>query len=491
MALMHNESYWERIWRQYKQRPTGRLALFVVLCFCFVGIYAPFLAAGKPLIVEYDGVWYFPLFRYLFYPGYYTKRIDLFFNLLMFKLPLFLLLLACVRNSKLALGAWLAVQSALFLLLVSYPLRDPAFDAALSKAKEQALPSHALPDWSFDLRYMSPYARLNLLIHSQIIQTEHERLLHAHPQLKELPTLWQMQKNNEEREVGVQKKMLQEAPEGSAPHAFAQAFIQYTLQRRAWIEAQLPLLQHEWMPLLRPFHWEEDAGGSRQLNQYLHFWELTRINGKDLMSALIFGVRISLVVGLMAVGLALAIGLPIGTFAGYYGGTFDIIVCRLMEIWEAMPTFFMLLMTVAILQSKSIFLVILVIGIFSWTNFSRYMRGEFFKQRNLSYVEACRAAGFNNRHIMFSEILPNALPPVLTLLPFAVMAAISTEAGLSFLGLGEEGSCSWGVLMEEGRAAFPGQSYLLWPPAILLTILLVAIALAGDTLRDAMDPKMA
>ena len=98
--------------------------------------------------------------------------------------------------------------------------------------------------------------------------------------------------------------------------------------------------------------------------------------------------------------------------------------------------------------------------------------------------------GFKDRRIIFTHILPNAIPPVLTLLPFAVMAAITSEAGLSFLGLGEEGSCSWGVLMDEGRAAFPGESYLLWPPAILLTLLLVAIALVGDATRDAIDPKM-
>jgi peptide/nickel transport system permease protein len=151
----------------------------------------------------------------------------------------------------------------------------------------------------------------------------------------------------------------------------------------------------------------------------------------------------------------------------------------------------MLLMVVAILQSKSIFLVIAVIGIFGWTSFSRYIRGEFFKQRNLPYVEAARSIGFHDNYIIFSHILPNALPPLLTLIPFAIMGAITSEAGLSFLGLGEEGSCSWGVLMAEGRSAFPAESYLLWPPAILLTILLVSIAIVGDFFRDALDPRNA
>jgi len=155
-----------------------------------------------------------------------------------------------------------------------------------------------------------------------------------------------------------------------------------------------------------------------------------------------------------------------------------------------MPTFFMLLMIVAFLQSKSIFLVIGIIGLFGWTNFSRFVRGEFLKQKQLPYVEACHALGFNNRRIMFNHLLPNAIPPLLTLIPFAIMSAMTSEAGLSFLGLGEEGSTSWGVLMDEGRSAFPSESYLLWPPALLLTTLLVAIAIVGDTLRDALDPKM-
>lgn len=241
---------------------------------------------------------------------------------------------------------------------------------------------------------------------------------------------------------------------------------------------------------LSSFHWEEDAGGSQHLNQAVSWQDVTRMNRKNLFAALIFGIRVSLMVGILSVGISLIIALPIGSLAGFYAGTFDLIVCRLLEVWEAMPTFFMLLMVVAITQSKSVFLVIAIIGFFGWTGFTRYLRGEFLKQRNLPYVEACRALGYSDMHTIFKHILPNAIPPLLTLLPFSIMGAISSEAGLSFLGLGEEGSCSWGVLMDEGRSSFPAESYLLWPPALMLTTLLVAIAIVGDTLRDTLDPKM-
>lgn len=499
---MHREdhSYWLSIWRQFCRHTLGKVALPVVLIFCITGIYAPFLASSKPLVVQYDGEWYFPLFRYLFYRGFYTKRLDIFFNLLMFTFPL--IHLACAiffrRNRSLwiACGLLAVLQITCFIFFAYGPSQDPAFDPVLSKQRQEAIRSHPLPDWNFDLRYMTPYAKLNLVLRYQQRYKQQERLQQyssfydAHQLFQGLPTLWQMERDNEQKEINNRKEVLEANPEKNERHAYAEASIQYILDKRSWLESQQKLLHNEIMPLIRPFHWEDDAGGSQSLNRHVHFWELTRINRKDLMAALIFGVRISLVVGLLSVSLALAIGLPIGALAGYYGGTFDIIVSRLLEIWEAMPTFFMLLMIIAITQSKSIFIVIAAIGVFGWTTFSRYIRGEFFKQRNLPYTEACRALGFHDSKIIFSHIFPNAIPPVLTLLPFAIMGAITSEAGLSFLGLGEEGSCSWGVLMDEGRTAFPNESYLLWPPAILLTVLLVSIAMVGDSLRDALDPKM-
>ena len=335
------------------------------------------------------------------------------------------------------------------------------------------------------LNRLTPYAKLNLVLRYQqylaqqkrfqIYEKDYEHYVKRLGQTNLLfPTLWNL---SYQQELEIEKN-------GSP------AEIQYLHDRRAWLEQQLPLLKHEIMPFVRPFHWEDDAGGDQPLNHLVGWWDLTRINRKDMVSSLIFGVRISLSVGLLAIGLALLIGIPVGAFAGYYGGKLDLIVYRLIEIWESMPTFFMLLMVVAFLQSKSIFLIIAVIGLFGWTGFSRFIRGEFFRQKELLYVEACRALGYPDRRIIFSHLLPNAIPPLLTLVPFAIMGAITSEAGLSFLGLGEEGSNSWGVLMDEGRSAFPSESYLLWPPAILLTILLVSIALVGDSLRDALDPKL-
>lgn len=492
-----HDTYWQGVWREFCNHRLGKAALLVICLFCFVGVYAPFLASSRPLFVTYEGIPYFPLFRYLFYSGFFTKPLDIFFNLLIFTLPLFLIALRLFKKKtrQMAVTTIILLQFLVFIALIFFPLHDPASDASLNQARKEALASHQVPQpsWDFDLLYMTPYARLNLLLryHQREVQhqrlTAHQKAYFAGTKQKALPTLWQLDHDNEARQIAHYQKAISEQ-NGDVSEAKRQ--LQYILDRRQWLQEQSQELHFLIMPLLSSFHWEDDAGGQQALNQYVPWWELTRINRKDLLAALIFGVRISLIVGITAVGLALLIGIPVGAMAGFYGGTLDIAVCRLLEIWEAMPTFFMLLMVVAILQSKSIFLVIAVIGFFGWTGFSRYIRGEFFKQRSLAYVEACRALGFRDRYIIFKHILPNAIPPVLTLLPFAIMGAISSEAGLSFLGLGEEGSSSWGVLMDEGRAVFPQESYLLWPPAILLTILLIAIAIVGDSLRDALDPKL-
>ncbi len=480
---MHN-TYWQGTWKQFKHYRLGYWSSWLVCLFVLIGIYAPFLASSKPIVVKYEGHWFFPLFRYLFYREFFSSYLDLFFNLLIFTAPLML----CVRQ-KWVKCALVFTQFLGFGYLVLGAPQDPSSQASLLHAKIETMQQKDfLPSWNFELAHMSDYAKLNLVLHYSLAKMQQHKLL---PSVKAYlsadsarvyaPTIW----GRDEQLYDEQLERLK-----SQSTALAEANREYLESRQAWLEAQSHQLTHLVMPLFRPFHWQDDAGGSQALNQFVPWYELTRPGRKDLGAALVFGTRISIVVGLTAVCLALAIGLPIGAIAGFHGGLPDIIICRLMEVWEAMPTFFMLLLIVAVTQSKSIFLVIGAIGFFGWTGFSRFLRGEFFKQRHLPYVDSCRAMGFCDAYIMFRHILPNAIPPILTLLPFAIMGAIGTEAGLSFLGLGEEGSCSWGVLMDEGRRAFPGESYLLWPPALLLTVLLVAIALVGDASRDALDPRM-
>lgn len=551
MAHKYSNSFWGNAWIRYKSQTIGLIALLIIAIFLFFGIYAPFLASSKPIYVVYDNEDYYPLFRYLFYNGFYTKKIDLFFNLLIFTFPLFLIALFLKKNFRRIVLVIIGIsQIFLFVLFSNNLIKDPASDSQLILKQQteiqKFIKEHGyapFPNWEKELSTMNNYAKLNLLL--QRLQRQDQQkalekfevdyrkdafnkwikkaekntkisLLKEGRDLKNLndqelkeivlkstpkpiieratamPTLYEKeQKYLYDQLDHIEKVHLKfQNKEKTQEYYLNEARKNYFLDKENWIRQELPKITHRLMPLIRSFHWEEDAGGEQALNKYISMWELTRINRKDMVSALIFGIRISLTVGITAVLLSLSIGIPVGAFAGYYGGRFDIVVSRLLEIWEAMPTLFMLLLIVAITQSKSIILIVTVIGLFGWTTFSRFIRGEFFKQKSLSYVEACRSLGFKDNYIIFSHILPNAIPPLLTLLPFAIMGAITTESALSFLGLGEEGSCSWGVLMDEGRTAFPGESYLLWPPAILLTILLIAFALCGDSLRNALDPKL-
>lgn len=488
---MKHLDYWHALWKRFKSQKLGLFAAYFLGLFILVGVYAPVFASSKPFAVEWNGTWYFPFFRYLFYSGFYSKSIDLFFNILMFTLPFFVL--SVMLKRKLIFFATLIIQLVLFFYIALSPPKDPASDPQLNIQKYYAMqrtlfkPEHA-PTWEEDVKYMSPYAQLNLITQDKLLKDQYERL---QPYLANsnipLPTLWEMKQQNLFQEIASYREQLK--TEDPKERARVEAHLSYFADREVWLNAQEKNISHMFLPLVRTFHWEDDAGGGQALNRAIPWYERTRTNGKDLVSSLLFGIRVSLVVGILSIALALMIGVPIGALSGYYGGNWDVATFRLIEIWESMPTFFMLLFVVAITESKSIFLVIGIIGFFGWTGFSRFIRGEVLKQRKLHYVEACRAIGFRNQRIIFTQILPNAIPPLLTLLPFAVMGAIGSEAGLSFLGLGEEGSCSWGVLMDEGRHAFPAQSYLLWPPAILLTALLVSIALVGDNLRDSLDPK--
>jgi peptide/nickel transport system permease protein len=285
------------------------------------------------------------------------------------------------------------------------------------------------------------------------------------------------------------RKPIDEAEKLISKYRYAKARLLYLEKREEWLAKESQNITIPLISQFRPFHWEEDAGGGQSCNSFLPWWERTRLNRKDLTAALIFGIRISLFVGVASMFLSLIIGVPLGLFAGYFAGKTDMIVLRFIEIWEAMPPLFTLLLISAIMHNKSLALTILILGLFGWTSFARYMRAEVLRERTLPYVMASKSLGFHHKRIMFSHILPNAMSPILALLPFAMMSAITSEAALSFLGLGEEGSTSWGVLMSEARSVFPSESYLLWPPALLLTCLLVAIALVGDGLRDALDPK--
>ena len=212
-------------------------------------------------------------------------------------------------------------------------------------------------------------------------------------------------------------------------------------------------------------------------------------NGADVLSRMIHASRIALGIGFVATGIALIIGVIIGGLMGFYSGVIDMLGMRLVEIFEAIPTLFLLLTFVAFF-GRSLYIMMVIIGLTSWSGYARYVRAEFLKLREQDFVQSAIACGLPLRSILFRHMLPNGIAPVLVGVSFGVASAILAEATLSFLGLGLVDDPSWGQMLNQAvrsstfnwwMAVFPGG-------AIFLTVF--AYNLMGESLRDAIDPQL-
>jgi peptide/nickel transport system permease protein len=211
--------------------------------------------------------------------------------------------------------------------------------------------------------------------------------------------------------------------------------------------------------------------------------------GRDVLSRMLWGGRVSLEVGFVAVSIATIIGIVLGSLAGYYGGWMDSIIMRAVDIMLSIPTIFLILAVIAILE-PSIINIMIVIGFTSWMEPARLIRAEFISIKEREFVIAARAIGAGDNRIMLRHILPNGVSPILVSATMGVGSAILIESGLSFLGLGvQPPTPSWGSLLSSGKdnieiawwlSAFPGL-------AILLTVL--GYNLLGEGIRDALDPR--
>lgn len=211
--------------------------------------------------------------------------------------------------------------------------------------------------------------------------------------------------------------------------------------------------------------------------------------GRDLLAGLIHGSRISLSVGIVAAGIAVVIGVLLGSLAGYYGGKVDLIISRFIEIMLNFPVFFLIIVIVAIYGS-SIWYVMLAIGLTTWTTEARLIRGEILKVRNMEYILAANSVGLPNSKIIFRHVLPNSIAPVLVSGAFAIAGAIILEAALSFLGVGVSATTvTWGSLVNEGRTS-NNAWWLAIFPGLMIFIAVVSYNLIGEGLRDALDPRL-
>ena len=212
--------------------------------------------------------------------------------------------------------------------------------------------------------------------------------------------------------------------------------------------------------------------------------------GRDVFSRMLYGSRISLSVGFVAVAISIFIGVLVGALAGYYGGWVDSLLMRFVDIMICFPSFFLILTVVALL-GPSLLKVMFVIGITSWMGTSRFVRAEFLSLRERDFVQAAQALGVKDLRIIFRHILPNALAPVFVTATLDVATAILVEAGLSFLGFGAQPPApSWGNILTEGRTYIFDAWWLTLFPGLAILITVLSFNLLGEGLRDALDPRL-
>jgi peptide/nickel transport system permease protein len=212
--------------------------------------------------------------------------------------------------------------------------------------------------------------------------------------------------------------------------------------------------------------------------------------GRDVLSRMIWGTRISMSVGFVAVGISVLIGVIVGALAGYYRGWVDMVALRLIEVMLCFPTFILILALIAFLP-PSIYNIMVVLGITGWTGAARLVRGEFLKLRESDFVTAARATGLRDSRVIFRHVLPNALSPVFVTATFGVAGAILTESALSFLGFGVPPPApSWGELLSQSQRYVSFAWWLVVFPGLAIFITVTAFNLVGDGLRDAMDPRL-
>ena len=211
--------------------------------------------------------------------------------------------------------------------------------------------------------------------------------------------------------------------------------------------------------------------------------------GRDILSQIINGARVSIAIGFSAALVSCFIGVGIGSFAGFYGGWVEETLMRITEFFQVLPTLLFAMVIVALFGS-SVLSITLAIGVVSWASVARITRSEFLRIKELDFVLASRSSGSNNMALIFKVILPNAAAPIIVQSALLVGAAITFEAGLAFLGLSDPNVVSWGQVIGSNRVYILDATYTVTFPGIAIFITVLAISLVGDGLNDALNPKL-
>ena len=242
-------------------------------------------------------------------------------------------------------------------------------------------------------------------------------------------------------------------------------------------------------PLIAPYDPDDINVKAILIEPSWQHWMGTDGLGRDVLSRMLFGGRISLLVGLVAVGISTIIGIILGAIAGYYRGWVDTFIMRLVDVMLSIPSFFLILAVIAFL-TPSIINVMIVIGLTSWMGVTRLVRAEFLSLSGREFVLASRTLGAKDARLIFSHLLPNSLTPIIVSSVLGVAGAVLMESGLSFLGLGVQApQASWGNILTDGKDYIQFAWWLSLFPGLAILITVLGYNLLGEGLRDALDPR--
>jgi len=243
-------------------------------------------------------------------------------------------------------------------------------------------------------------------------------------------------------------------------------------------------------PLIAPYDPIERIKADSQMSPSAKHWFGTDILGRDILSRVIYGTRISLQVGVVAVGISVFIGLFFGALAGYFGNVPDIIIMRLADIFFAFPYILGAIAIMTVL-GPGLINIFIAIGVLGWASFARIFRGSILSIKNKEYIEAARALGASNSRIIVKHIFPNAFAPIIVYATMNVGIAIIVEAALSFLGLGvQPPTPAWGEMLSESMKYINSAPWMMFFPGLAILLTVLGFVLLGDGLRDAFDPKL-
>jgi peptide/nickel transport system permease protein len=462
-------TYGDIVWGQFKKNRVAYISLWGVAILFLLAIFAPLFASSTPFVWSDATGTTFPWFTTLFDTQYFENGVDLFFNLvLVLGMPMLLVWWIWVkrlpakmpkkRPRRRKIKAVLAAGSTFFIaffagMIVSAVGTGDDSPGLLLRALDWGKMSGLVYLFCVGMLALKKGSR-NVLL-ALLIGYIAGNVMHT---TSSKYTVYSKVYWENQEKIADAEEAGREAPEA--------------------ISAVFPIAPYSYRQ--QGFPPLESPTGAHMMG--------VSTNGSDVATRILYGTRISLTIGFIAVGIYVTIGIILGSLAGYFGGKIDLCIQRLIEIVMCIPSFFLILTVIALVGSASIFLIMAAIGFVRWTGVARLVRGEFLRLRNQDFVTAAQALGFPTSRIIFQHVLPNALGPVLVAAAFGVAQAILLESSLSFLGMGDASTASWGVTLREGYSTGAWHLVLIPGFAIFLTVLL--LNLAGEGVRDAMDPKL-